>query len=431
MGLQSKRVGNAHGGEWAGPCPDCGGTDRFHLWPAENEGMGRYWCRRCERKGDAIQFCRDFKRMSFQDACRHLGIDRAEDNKAPAVAAPVAPRASGPATTQSRDPKEVWQERAEKFAAYAAEKLAGLPDRLAWLSGRGIDAAAVKRHGLGWNDADYYRPREAWGLEKELKDDGREKKVWLPAGLVIPVRHGGRIIRLRIRRESGEPRYVLVPGSSVRPFEVDCGGASASGGRCLVVVESELDAIMLACCCNGLPVTMFACGNTTVMPAQDQIGPLQRAEMILVSMDYDNELVIKAWDYWREHFRNARMWPVPVGKDPGEAYQQGCDMRQWVLAGLPACYSGQTSENDQKREKAAGARAGEGVVERLHALLKKYPVKILNNKSELRLIYTPEWLREHDAELGQISECVFSDEGLDYIRRHPAKLIDRSNYLIK
>ena len=33
--------------EHAGPCPWCGGRDRFVVWPA------RWWCRQCERQGDA------------------------------------------------------------------------------------------------------------------------------------------------------------------------------------------------------------------------------------------------------------------------------------------------------------------------------------------------------------------------------------------
>ncbi|MBV9711108.1 MAG: hypothetical protein JO011_09365, partial [Ktedonobacteraceae bacterium] len=28
-----RRVASTHGGEYAGPCPFCGGTDRFRVWP--------------------------------------------------------------------------------------------------------------------------------------------------------------------------------------------------------------------------------------------------------------------------------------------------------------------------------------------------------------------------------------------------------------
>ena len=38
--------------EWAGPCPKCGGEDRFRVWPeAGNSGTGSFWCRQCGWKG--------------------------------------------------------------------------------------------------------------------------------------------------------------------------------------------------------------------------------------------------------------------------------------------------------------------------------------------------------------------------------------------
>jgi len=63
------RVSNTGGGEYAGPCPSCGGRDRFHVWPAE----GRYWCRGCGRKGDTLQYLRDFRNLSFHEAARLVG----------------------------------------------------------------------------------------------------------------------------------------------------------------------------------------------------------------------------------------------------------------------------------------------------------------------------------------------------------------------
>ena len=59
-GIQYKRAGNKDGGEYQGPCPGCGGEDRFHIWPEQNEGDGSYWCRGCEAAGDVIQFLIDF-----------------------------------------------------------------------------------------------------------------------------------------------------------------------------------------------------------------------------------------------------------------------------------------------------------------------------------------------------------------------------------
>lgn len=64
-----RRASSTNGGEYAGPCPGCGGHDRFRVWPEQ----GRYWCRRCEKQGDLIQYLRDFRGLSFQDAARTVG----------------------------------------------------------------------------------------------------------------------------------------------------------------------------------------------------------------------------------------------------------------------------------------------------------------------------------------------------------------------
>ena len=44
-----RKVASTHGGEYAGPCPWCGGEDRFRVWPyADRPG---YWCRQCGKNG--------------------------------------------------------------------------------------------------------------------------------------------------------------------------------------------------------------------------------------------------------------------------------------------------------------------------------------------------------------------------------------------
>lgn len=62
--------------EYHGPCPWCGGHDRFVVFANED----RYWCRGgekggagCGKKGDAIQYLRDYKGMSFQEAKIYVG----------------------------------------------------------------------------------------------------------------------------------------------------------------------------------------------------------------------------------------------------------------------------------------------------------------------------------------------------------------------
>lgn len=42
--------------EWAGPCPWCGGRDRFRVWRGRDSG---FWCRRCGVAGDVITVARN------------------------------------------------------------------------------------------------------------------------------------------------------------------------------------------------------------------------------------------------------------------------------------------------------------------------------------------------------------------------------------
>lgn len=52
------------GREWVGPCPDCGGDDRFSI----NPDKGVYLCRRCDAKGDVIQLVRWLRKMTLAQA---------------------------------------------------------------------------------------------------------------------------------------------------------------------------------------------------------------------------------------------------------------------------------------------------------------------------------------------------------------------------
>lgn len=96
-----RRVASTDGGEWAGPCPHCGGRDRFRMWSEK----GRYWCRQCNRKGDAIQYLRDFRGLSFTAAKQQLGLDTS-----PPTRVEVAQRrAHHIALEAARDAYRHWQ----------------------------------------------------------------------------------------------------------------------------------------------------------------------------------------------------------------------------------------------------------------------------------------------------------------------------------
>lgn len=381
------------GDEWAAPCPACGGKDRCMVRPADHDGMGGYWCRKCEAYGDAIQFLRDYEGMSYGDACRHVGV-------AVARSVPSLPRVPRQPAGQEpfeavapAAPEAVWQTKATAFSGWAHQQLLAHPEPLGWLATRGLPLEAVQRYRLGYNPGDkgktcLIRPRAAWGLPpvdpKPAKDGEAPAKpkttFWIPRGVVIPQLSAdpdGPVRRLRIRRPDEdrrkfreETKYYVIPGSSMDAMIL---GPEA---RAFVVVESELDALMLHHHVGDLVgVVSIQTANVRKIAA-DVHAALSQALCILVALDAEGAggAGAKGWLRWAASFPRAKRWPCPVGKDPGEAFERGANMRAWVMAGLPpALLSGRLrpgrspqgeGENPEQGAEAAavgeaGAEAGE------------------------------------------------------------------------
>jgi len=71
-GHEMRRVGRDRDGrdEYHGPCPWCGGEDRYHAWDLPRS---LYWCRRCEMRGDVITLWRNLHPgLGFQAAVEEL-----------------------------------------------------------------------------------------------------------------------------------------------------------------------------------------------------------------------------------------------------------------------------------------------------------------------------------------------------------------------
>jgi len=181
---QLKKVSTHNGGEYAGPCPWCGGDDRFRAWPE----TGRYWCRQCNRKGDTVDLIRELQGVTFADAVDRLAggliqtIDREQIEH------------------QETDHTK-WQTRASEFVEYASNQLD--PNGTEYLASRGIGSITTWALGLGWNPKALHDQGERWGI------DG---SVYLGEGLVIPHKHNEQITAINIRTPEG---YRIVKGSKL------------------------------------------------------------------------------------------------------------------------------------------------------------------------------------------------------------------------
>lgn len=429
-----KKVSTTNGGEWQGPCPWCGGTDRFHVWPEK----GTYWCRGCEKSGDAIQFLRDFEGKTFREACDYLNITMEQRPSEP------KPRTQKPQFTPAthQSPAQIWQHRAETFIAWAHANLKQNPDVMKWLAERGISAAAVDHHRLGWNPGengkDIYRPRKTWGLPDEIKQDtGRPKKLWIPIGLVIPDITDNIIIRIRVRRPEGEPRYYVIPGSSMSIMIIGV------DRKAFVIVESELDGI--ACAAATELCGAMAMGSSHTKPDAAAYELLKNTTHILNALDYD-KAGATAMQWWDEQYgEKCDRWPVPQGKDPGEAYRLGTDLSAWIRAGLPPSIT--LGENNKKIviptrgtiAAEAGIQSADVISSEVRNLKEINPLiaelyQLLKNNPAVKIINKPERftvLRNDRYVGGRINDLVFKEPDVrEYILNHPDEEITWKNLLI-
>jgi hypothetical protein len=351
-GLHPVHVSAAKGGEYASPCPACGGKDRFHSFPEQDGGpacveagaLGTFWCRGCGKAGDMLEYLVQFDGLDFAAACRELkvpqrarklGLPTPKSTKAPVF----VPRELTP-------PSDAWRERAAKLVDKAHARLLRAPTPLRWLAARGLDIDAVCKYRLGYLEGEgdklgIIRPRKVWGLPNEVtKDQAGNPKTkttfFIPRGIVIPA-YGpegmaAAPIRLRVRRSDADTKvfgdkYMVVKGSCMAPMLL---GAEC---RAHVVVEAELDA-MLVHHLAGDKAGALAVLTNLGKPDAAAYAALTRNLCTLVALDFD-KAGADGWLWWKANCPTAKRWPVPAGKDPGDAYALREDLRVWVLTGLP------------------------------------------------------------------------------------------------
>jgi DNA primase len=314
--------------ELSSPCPACGGRDRCTVFVDQ----GKYWCRQCGAHGDALQYLRDFRRMSFKEASLLVGKELSAPSKR--TTTPVQ-RPTEPAKVRP----SLWRERAAAVIGEARNNLLKNSEALAWLHReRGITTDTAKRFKLGWLTENHFFKKEEFGLP----NDG--KKLAIPAGLVIPWHEK----RIRVRRISDDDaqkygRYYVVSGSDSEPMMI-----GEPYEKTAIIVESELDAILLT---QEVKRQLFvvALGSAQVKPTEYLIGRLALCPAALVALDND-AAGAKAALWWVENLPGCHrtLTPSRYGKDFGEAFKQGLDLNAWITAAMTIYASTLTTKDDEK-----------------------------------------------------------------------------------
>lgn len=364
-----KHISMAKGGEWCSPCPVCGGDDRFRVWPDQNGGdlamkagvPGTWWCRQCDKTGDVISLLMFADGLEFSAACRELRIELSESGRRlKPLHAPKQEQAWTP--TEWDVPAEIWRKQATKLALEAHEQLLNFSRGLEYLADRGLPLEAARQYKLGFLQAEdkktgtcLYRARSAFGLPDRANADGSKTRrvLWIPRGFTIPLwspswDSPAETLRVRIRRpkgdlKEGDSKYMLLTGSGQAPMVLSPVGI-APALAVWVVVEAELDAIAVHHACRG-KVGVLAVLTNRGKPDVQAHKLLAASPLILVALDFDkpdgkgNRPGYQGWVWWREHYGQAKRWPVPEGKDPGDTFKAGIDLSEWIGAALPEALS--------------------------------------------------------------------------------------------
>lgn len=333
--------------EYCSPCPFCkDGDDRFLIWPnrQNNNGElqgGRFSCRRCGKYGDAITFLRELHGVSYKEACEILKIEPKKLDVTPRfkreIKLPIA-----------NDPSELWQSKGNVFVEWCHSQLMKNHAALGLVQKRGFNIESTARFKLGFNPKDFYRDREEWGLDSEIKDDGKPKKLWLPSGLVIPTfSPSNQLLKIKIRRTAYEREIELynkeiADGKKLKykpqKYAVVSGSKEAFSiyGDCtlkvVLILESELDALLLQQEAGDLVYCIALGGSTKPLDFHtDQL--IRKTQLLIFCPDFDKAGAM-AWVKWKKIFPSIQRILTPDGKGAGDAFLAGVNLRDWLVDSL-------------------------------------------------------------------------------------------------
>jgi DNA primase len=304
-------------GEYAGPCPKCGGDDRFHVTPTW------FFCRLChDKRGDAIEFLQWRDGMTFLDACEALGGAK-DALERPGLAHLPKSAQIRPLTRPTVAPCEAWQTRARAFCSWAVGQLWETPAALAYLRGRGLSAGTIFTAGLGWNPRAMRDKPDTWGL-----DGG---PVYLAEGLVIPCELDGVLWYVKVRQPKAEPRYLAIRGSVLGGVLYLAPGPMRPD---MILTEGEINALSSAQVL-GVVCSVGSLGAAGNLPGAQALGHLVRVARLWARYDGD-----AAGQHGRDRLGelSARVrplsWPFDACKDPSDALQAGHDLAAWAVPQL-------------------------------------------------------------------------------------------------
>jgi DNA primase len=98
---------------------------------------------------------------------------------------------------------------AKSFIDWSHNQLLNNKESIILLINRCFKDESIYRFSLGFNPKTVFHERSDWGLISQLKEDGKPKKLWLPAGIVIPTFSINQVKKIKVRRYDWKVRSPL------------------------------------------------------------------------------------------------------------------------------------------------------------------------------------------------------------------------------
>lgn len=267
--------------EWCGPCPSCGGDDRFVVFEqGGRDGLsvsGRWWCRNCHpNRGDYISLLMDFDGLSYKDACQEAGLAHDERPRK------TETKRNKSETVSAVSLSEPWSAQADHVLSSARQGMKSPAAAEFFRDGRGLTGETCRALGFGWQTSDSFFSPEMWGLPKG-------KPLAVPEGAVLPIRRGGRVVSLLVRRRFP---YIIPDTKKELWFHEVRGGAKVPffcgpSGAPLVVCESILCAASVYQVSGGQIAALATLGASKRGMDSDAVAFLKAASLVLIVADDD------------------------------------------------------------------------------------------------------------------------------------------------